>query len=253
MRRKDTALACFTDGKILNEAIRAGKPNLLICDTTAFDQQAIEICRRIKADNDLSVIPVLILTRASTLSDLFDVLDCNADNFLPLPLDIPYCLSVIDSMVRTPVEQQTTNQVKTQFRIRYDDRIYTVAASRRKLLDLLLSSFEIAINTSSELFHVKTDLQTLAESSRFLEDRVNEQSRLIDTIQTVLRQKEQKILSLTLDVEEKQKLLAQKTRKAFIVSDDGTGQNISEGKNVIETPDSSELMMLMQQISGTVR
>ena len=89
LEKRGYRVTLFTDCKSLHEALKPEKPNLLICDTTTFDKEAFEVCRLIKADDDLWVIPVLILTNVSMISDLFDVLDCNADNFLPLPFDLP--------------------------------------------------------------------------------------------------------------------------------------------------------------------
>ena len=249
LEKKGYQVTLFTDGKNLLEALKPKKPNLLICDTTTFDKEAFEVCRLIKSDDGLWVIPVLILTNVSMISDLFDVLDCNADNFLPLPFDLPFGLTVIESMLGTPVERQIPDQIKTQFKIRHDDHTYIVAANRRKLLELLLSSFEIAVNTTSALSQVKTNLLTLAESAQYLEDRVTEQTRLIDTIQATLHQKEQKILALTSKLEEKQKLLAQKTHKAFIVTDDEDSQTVFQDKKGTESSSFSEITLLRQQIS----
>ena len=249
MEREGYRVTLFTDGAYLLSTLRTGKPNLLICDSTTSEKESFEVCRRIKEDDDLWVIPVLILTNASMLSDLFRLLDCNADNFIPLPFDLPFGLSVIESMLGTPVERQIPDQIKTQFRISHDDRSYGVAASRRKLLELLLSSFEIAVNKSSELSIVRTELQALSESSKYLEDRVAEQTRLIDTIKATLYQKEQKISILTCEVEEKKKLLAQKTRKAVIVTYDENVRTLFQDKKDIETSSCSEINTLVQQIS----
>ncbi|MDD1700468.1 MAG: response regulator [Methanoregula sp.] len=249
LEKKGYRITLFTNGTNLFEALRTGKPNLLICDTTTSDNETFEVCRRIKADDDLWVIPVLILTSISTLSDLFHVLDCNADNFIPLPFDPAVGLSVIESMLKTPVERQIPDQNKTQFRISHDDRIYVVSANRRKLLELLLSSFEIAVNKSSELSTVKTELQALSESAIYLEDRLTEQTRLIETVKATLHQKEQKISTLTCDVEEKKKLLAQKTRKAVIVTYDDNGHALFQEKKDIGTSSGSEIETLRQQIS----
>jgi DNA-binding response OmpR family regulator len=130
---KGYRVTVFSDSKHLLEILGEGKPNLLICDTTTIED-GFEVCRRIKADADLWVIPVLIFTGASTLADFLNVLDCNADNFLAYPSDLPYRLSLIESTLTTPVERQTPDLIKTQFKINHDDRIYVVAASRRKIL-----------------------------------------------------------------------------------------------------------------------
>jgi DNA-binding response OmpR family regulator len=261
LEKKGYRVTLFTDGTYLLETLRTGKPNLLICDTTTLDEEGFEVCRQIKADDDFWVIPVLILTGASTLVDLLHVLDCNADNFIPHPFDLSYSLSIIESMLGTPVERQTPDQIKTQFKISHDDRIYVVAANRRKLLEFLLSSFEIAVNKSSELSHVKTELLTLSESAIHLEDCVTEQTRVIDTIKATLQQKEQKISTLTHEVEEKKKLLAQKTdeieqlaekldhHKALIVTYDGNIRTLIQEKKDIETSYCSEIDTLRQQIS----
>jgi len=261
LEKKGYRVTLFTDGTYLLETLRTGKPNLLICDSTTLDEEGFEVCRQIKADDDFWVIPVLILTRASTLTDLLQVLDCNADNFVPHPFDLSYSLSIIESMLGTPVERQTPDQIKTQFKISHDDRIYVVAANRRKLLEFLLSSFEIGVNKSSELSRITAELQTLSESAIHLEDSVTEQSRVIDTLQATLRQKEQKISTLTHEVEEKKKLLAQKTgeidqftekldhHKALIVTNDSHIRTLIQEKKDMETSYCSEIDMLRQQIS----
>ena len=261
LEKKGYRVTLFTDGTYLLETIRTGKPNLLICDTTTLDEEGFEVCRQIKADDDFWVIPVLILTSASTLTDLLHVLDCNADNFIPHPFDLSYSLSIIESMLGTPVERQTPDQIKTQFKISHDDRIYVVAANRRKLLEFLLSSFEIAVNKSVELSHIKTELQTLSESAIHLEDCVTDQTRVIDTTKATLQQKEQKISSLTHEVEEKKKLLVQKTdeidqleekldhHKALLTTYDANIRTLIQEKKDTETSYCSELETLRQQIS----
>jgi|GEM_PF-927953 len=210
LEKKGYRVTLFTDGSYLLETLRQGKPNLLICDSTTVDEEGFEICRQIKADEDLWVIPVLILTSGSTLTELLQILDCNADNFITHPFDLSYCLSVIDSMLSIPVERQTPEQIKTRFKISHNDQIYVVAANRRKLLEFLLSSFEITVNQSAELSRLKTEFQTLTGSAKTLEDRVLEQTRVIESIQETLQLKEQKISALTHEAGENKKILAQK-------------------------------------------
>jgi len=143
-------ITLFDDPPALIESLHEGKPNLLICDTLSFPE-AYDLCRHVKDDTDLWVIPVLILTSASDLSDLLHVLDCNADNYIAYPYDPGYFQSLIEGMLSTPVERQTPDQIKTQFKIQHDDRIFVVTADRRKLLEFLLSSFEIAVSKIHDL------------------------------------------------------------------------------------------------------
>jgi DNA-binding response OmpR family regulator len=261
LENKGYRVTLFTDGRYLLQTLREGKPNLLICDTATRDEEGFEVCRQIKADNDLWVIPVLILAKGSSLTDLLRVLDCNADNFITHPFDPAYCISVIDGLLSTPVERQTPEQIKTQFKISHNDQIYVVAANRRKLLEFLLSSFEITVNQSSELSRIKTEFQMLSESAKNLEDRVREQTRVIDGIRDTLRQKEQKLLSLTHQVEEDKKILAQNTEtiehfseqleddKVLLTTFEKNLRESISQREEIESSLQSEITSLRKQIS----
>src|SRR5512137_2921650 len=59
----------FSNAQQLFESLRSGKPNLLICDSITSPQDSYDLCRTTKADYDLWVVPVLIITSASNLSD----------------------------------------------------------------------------------------------------------------------------------------------------------------------------------------
>ncbi|HET6580618.1 MAG TPA: response regulator, partial [Methanoregula sp.] len=261
LEEKGYRITLFSDSSRLLEILREGKPNLLICDTTTVED-GFEVCRRIKADGDLWVIPVLIFTSASTLADLLNVLDCNADNFLAYPSDLPYRLSLIDTMLSTPVERQTPELIKTQFKINHDDRIYVVTASRRKILEFLLSSFEIAVNKSSELSELKLEIQRLTESAAILEESVTEHTCVIDLLNATVKQKEQKIVALSSEGADKERALAQKTAEirtltgkleeytALVAKKDESIRTLLREKEEIESFHLSETDALRQQVSG---
>jgi DNA-binding response OmpR family regulator len=257
---KGYQVTIFPDSKHLLETLREGKPNLLICDTTTIED-GFEVCRLVKADSDLWVIPVLVFTNASTLADFLNVLDCNADNFLAFPSDLPYRLSLIDSMITTPVERQTPELIKTQFKINHEDQIYVVAASRRKILELLLSSFEIAVNKSSDLSELKREVQKLTESTETLAESVTEHTCVIDLLNASVKQKEQKIATLTSEGAEKTRTLLQNTEeiqrlaaeldaeKARVAAGNEKINSMIREKEEIESFHSSETDALRQQVA----
>ena len=211
LEQRGYRITVFTSSVQLNDALPTGKPNLLICDSTTCRQEGFRVCSQIKADDDLWVIPVLMLTAASTMEDLLSVLESNTDNFIGPPYHLPDHLLLIDSMLTTPVERLTPDQIKKQFRVSHEDQTYVVAANRKKLLEYLLSAFEITVNTSKELLHVSSDLRELSESAKELERKVTEQTLAIETGTGMLRQKDQKIVTLTRKCEELEKALKQKT------------------------------------------
>ena len=154
--------------------------------------EGYEFIRRIKADDDLWVIPVLVLTTASTMEALLQALESNADNFIAPPYNSPDHLSLIEGMLATPVERPTPEEIKKQFRVRQDDQTYVVAATSRKLLEYLLSSFEIVAGKSSELSSVTSKLEKLSESARDLEQTVTGQTRDIEVLKATVSAKRTK-------------------------------------------------------------
>jgi DNA-binding response OmpR family regulator len=168
----------FSESADLLAALHEGKPNLLVCDATDEGREGCEICRGIKADSDLWRIPVLLITGVASLSDLLSVLDSNADNFIARPYDPHYLLSLIETMLSSPVEKPDPEKIRTQFKIRHEDRDYVIMADRRKLLEFLLSSFEIAVDRAGELVQVHTALESLTST---LERRVADRTRELST------------------------------------------------------------------------
>ncbi|MGA2161153.1 MAG: response regulator [Methanoregula sp.] len=165
----------FSNSTELFESLREGKPNLLICDTSGPEQEGYDVCREIKTDDDLWRIPVLLVTGIANLGDLLSVLDSNADNFIARPYDLQYLLSLIETMLASTVEKPDPEKVRTQFKIRHEERDYVITADRRKLLEFLLSSFEIAVDRAGELAQTQSALDNLKSTlERRIADRTSE-------------------------------------------------------------------------------
>ena len=198
-------ITIFNDIPQLFKNIRAEKPNLLICDAAGTEPDGYEFCQEIKTDYDLYRIPVLLITGVSDLSDLLKVLDSNADNFLARPFDISDLLPLIENMIAEPVEMPDPERVKTRFKIRHDDHDYVIMADRRKLLNFLLNSYEMAVNLAQELRRVKGDFedlkeeleirvknrtQALSDEGKRLETLVKEHSRTLAQKEKIIQEQE---------------------------------------------------------------
>jgi DNA-binding response OmpR family regulator/predicted nucleic acid-binding Zn-ribbon protein len=260
LEQKGYRVTLFDDPPALIESLREGKPNLLICDTLSFPE-AYDLCRHVKDDYDLWVIPVLILTGASDLLDLLHILDCNADNYIAYPYDPEYLHSLIDGMLSTPVERQTPDQIKTQFKIQHDDRIFVVTADRRKLLEFLLSSFEIAVSKFHELSGAKDEIHVLSDDVKRLEMFVAGQKQSIDELNSFLRRNEQENRILEETKRENEQALLEKTgeidRLTRDLAEDKTllGAAEEQLKNLINEKQESdrqsgaEITLLRQQLA----
>jgi DNA-binding response OmpR family regulator len=211
--KKEFRVTVFADETLLKESDPDIRPDLLICDAQTGQPEGYEVIRRIKDDENQRGIPVLVLTAAATMEDLLRALESNADNFIAPPYDLPDNLSLMNDMLTTPVGPQTRDEIETQFRIRHDDKTYVIVATSRKLLEFLLSSFDIVVRKSSELSSLTTKLQALTASASALEQTITGQTQAAEILNTTVRQKEQTILALTQECEEQKKILTQKTNE----------------------------------------
>ena len=114
-------------------------------------------------------------------------------------------------MLATPIGGHGRDGTGKQFTVRHDEYTYTIAATNRKLLEYLLSSFEILAGRSSELSAAESKLGIVSESVRELESRVTDQTRDIETLNADIRQKEQRSIELARDYDGMTATLSQKT------------------------------------------
>jgi two-component system sensor histidine kinase/response regulator len=148
-----------TDGAKALEAARKTKPTLIISDIVMPEMDGYELCRQAKADPQLRNVPVILVT---TLSDPLDVirgLECRADNFIIKPYDERYLLSRIQ-FVLLNCEIHEQDRASMGVEIHFHGQRHFITADRLQILNLLLSTYEAAIQRNQELTVAKNDLRT---------------------------------------------------------------------------------------------
>lgn len=74
------------------------RPGLILLDLRLPKVDGIEVLRRIKADQDLSHIPVVILTTSDAETDKVKAYDCHANSYLVKPVDFDEFVKLISVM-----------------------------------------------------------------------------------------------------------------------------------------------------------
>jgi PAS domain S-box-containing protein/diguanylate cyclase (GGDEF)-like protein len=82
------------------EAMRLRRPDLVISDIAMPGMDGFTLCRTAKDDPDLAAIPVLLLTRLSTLQDIVRGLEAGADAFVRKPYDGAELLACVRRLLR---------------------------------------------------------------------------------------------------------------------------------------------------------
>jgi signal transduction histidine kinase len=78
------------------EALQERLPRVVISDIVMPEMDGYELCRRIKSDERLKHLPVILLTALSDLKDVIKGLECFADSFVVKPYEEQHLLSRIE-------------------------------------------------------------------------------------------------------------------------------------------------------------
>ncbi len=138
------------------------KPALIISDVVMPEMDGYEVCRRIKANEDYRDIPVILLTALSDPRDVIKGLECGADNFITKPYDEEYLVSRIMHM-QTDRTKPRCEHPTEGLELQFGGQNYVVNADRRQILNLLLSTYETAIQKNRELSRARDELHGLNE------------------------------------------------------------------------------------------
>jgi len=80
-------VVCASDGGAGLEAARREKPDLILLDVDMPDMSGFDVCRTLKSDGELSMIPVIFLTGSTDTADKVKGLDLGAVDYVTKPFD----------------------------------------------------------------------------------------------------------------------------------------------------------------------
>jgi len=166
------------DGRIALAMAREERPDVIVSDIEMPHMTGHELCREIKSDSQLRTIPLILLSTLSEPEDIIRGLDCGADNYVTKPYRMAYLIQRMESLLQTPIDAGDEDQLELQVTLAGTN--YKVRSGRQQVLNLLVSTFENAVEKNQELLRSNEDLtiakQNLSKWNRELET-LNERMR----------------------------------------------------------------------------
>ncbi|MFH0994913.1 MAG: ATP-binding protein [Pseudomonadota bacterium] len=169
LKRHNYRTAIAQDGKKALEWLNENKPALVISDIIMPEMDGYELCHQIKNHADLKDIPVILLTSLSDTRDVIKGIECGACGFIVKPCREDYLLQCIQRARSNGRDQQEAKPIEIDVA---GDK-YLITADRQRILNLLLSTYEMAVQRNSELVETQDALRVLNTS---LEKRVEERT-----------------------------------------------------------------------------
>jgi PAS domain S-box-containing protein len=150
LEQRGFTVTAAANGREALALLKRSKPSLVISDIVMPELDGYGLCKAIKADAGLKDIPVMLVTTLSEPRDVIRGLECGADNFLRKPYDERYLMSRIDYLL---MNQELRKNQKTQMsmEISLGGQKYVINPERQQMLDLLISTYEQAVEVNNEL------------------------------------------------------------------------------------------------------
>ncbi|MTV54584.1 hybrid sensor histidine kinase/response regulator [Pseudoduganella buxea] len=138
------------NGRLALEAIHERKPHLVLSDIVMPEMDGYDLCRAIKADAGLRDIPVILVTSLNDPKDIIRGIECGADNFIRKPYAEDYLLNRIGHMLVNQKLRKNQN-MEVGIALYLGEQKHFINAERQQILDLLISTYEQAVQVNSEL------------------------------------------------------------------------------------------------------
>lgn len=183
LERHDYRVTIATNGREAIAVLEKQEPTLVITDINMPEMDGYELCRWIKDNPKLKQVPVILLTSLSDPKDILRGLECGADNFTVKPYDEEFLLSRIQYVLANlELRRQSVGKEATE--IYFAGHKYNLTTERIHSIDLLLSTYETAVQKNLELTKAKEQLEVQAEELREKNSQMKEDLAMARELQT---------------------------------------------------------------------
>jgi signal transduction histidine kinase len=197
LERHNYRVTATSNGKLALEAAQRRRPALIVSDVVMPEMNGYELCRRVKEDPGLGGVPVILVTTLSDPQDVIRGLECRADNFILKPYEAEQLLRRIQ-FVLVNSEMRRSDQPGMGLEIVFGGQKHFITADRLQILNLLLSTYEAAMERNEELSATRDTLRQtnlkLEDLTRDLESRVLARTRELESSNQALRQAQQALI-----------------------------------------------------------
>ena len=142
--------------------------DLVISDIVMPEMSGYALCRALRADAAVRDLPVILLTSLTDPRDVIAGLEAGATNFICKPYERSALIARVRSVLASQ-QLRKANSSEVGISIFFAGQPYFITADRLQILDLLLSTYESAVDHNLELLRVRDELRTLNQQ---LEARV---------------------------------------------------------------------------------
>jgi signal transduction histidine kinase len=157
-----------SNGSEAFQSINKSKPLIVLSDVVMPVMDGYQLCRQIKSSELYRDISVVLLTSLSQPQAVIWALQCGADKFITKPYDENQLLSTIRHLKVNPGSQDPPQKAIS---VSYRGETYFIDSTRSQVINLLLSTYETAVNKNLELIETQAELKRLNQGLEEIVDQ----------------------------------------------------------------------------------
>ncbi len=120
---------------------------LILSDINMPEMNGFELCKHIKAADDLKEIPFVLLATPVEKDEIIKMIESGADNFILKSYDEASFLAKLDEILKTMILRQSPGGKNKAI---YNNKEIELGENHRNISDFMLSSFEIYLQQISQ-------------------------------------------------------------------------------------------------------
>lgn len=172
-----------SDGWAAIDAAHQRQPDLVLSDIVMPEMDGYELCRTFKAEPALAGIPFILQTALSGREDVIRAIDAGADSFIAKTSGDEDILGRVQQLLdraRLPKAAKAGDDTL----IEVNGHRYHISASRERILDLLLTTYDVTVRQNSELQETRDGLFRLNAT---LEEQVQARTVMLERSERCFR------------------------------------------------------------------
>ncbi len=150
------------DGQEGLELARRHNPSLIVSDIVMPVMDGYHMCRTIKSEPNLSAIPVILLTSLSNPEDVFLGLESGADSYVSKPYEGNVLIARIKSVIEAQNRHRSGGE-NADVEVSLGTKTYLIKSTKQQILNLLLSTYQDAVEQNRNLREMRTKLVMVNE------------------------------------------------------------------------------------------
>ena len=165
LRRRGFRVTLAHSGVEALKLLRRYRPDLVLLDVLMPGMSGIEVCRRLRADENTANLPIIFLTARGQERDRIEGLRAGADDYLSKPFNLEELILRVKAVLRRAVQEPEGDKASELVAggLKLDSRTFEVSTPEKAGILLTPTEFDL-------LYHLMANSGQVFSSDRLLQE-----------------------------------------------------------------------------------